>query len=141
MKILTRAAIPALAAGCLVFAGALAAHADPNQGGSEACSAPTQIAPQLTATTCVEYDWENYGADNFYFATVKVANSGPGTAYVEADLLIGSTTVYGNGVNVAPGSTQTSYTNWVDNPPNQPKTGRGYISENGWWTYTYSPSM
>ena len=117
------------------------AHADPNNGYSERCSAPTVVGPGLTATTCVGQLWYNYGADYSYHSEVRVVNASSLTVSVRADQMIGPTTaIPGSTITLGPNSSGTAFSGSVTNPGRTSLWGRGYLSSLGWSTYTSSPS-
>jgi hypothetical protein len=142
-KPILRAGLAVLAAGLLPLVGVQLAQADPVDGGTEVlCEGPVQIAPEISAKTCVSVHHINYGFNHRFWATVTVRNTSASysvTAYPQ--LLIDSTVVYGNGVTIPPGSEVTAYGNTVDDPPvGAVKRARGDIYALNWSTSRYSPA-
>jgi hypothetical protein len=143
MTNLTRVGFAVLAATLLPLLGVPLAQADPVDGGTEVlCSGPVQLAPEISATTCVSVHHVNYGFNHRFWATVTVRNTSATysvTAYPQ--LLIDSTVVYSNGVSIPPGAEVTAYGNTVQDPPvGAVKRARGDIYALNWSTNTYSPA-
>jgi hypothetical protein len=141
-KLLAKVGLPVLAAALLPLAATAVAQADPSEGTEVRCTGPVQVAPEITATTCITVWHYNHFADHLFWAEVTVRNTSPSasvTAY--PDLLIGSTTYHGAPVTIPPGAEAKGWSNTVQDPPLEaPKTARGGIWSNGWHTYQYSPS-